>query len=808
MLRHNLKTIFRQLWRSPLFTGIHFVGLTIGLCAVLIIFLFIRQERSYDRHYAAAEDIYRVVQITETPNEVDYSAGNPYPMPIALREEVSDFAAVAGLHAEGSAVVRRPGVDHQQLEEVFYADEGFLEVFNYETSPKVAASILAEPGKALIAQSTAQQLFGEDNPIGKTLEVDNDRQVTIEAVYPDQIRGNIQPELLVSLSTLPEQLHGFDRTSWGVSIGGVTYVRLSPGQNPAQYERSLAAFVDKYMNGEEEGFSNQLELQPATSIHFDTRFDSYTSVATISSRYLWVAGAIALLILLMACFNFINLSLAQNLNKSQMIGMRKVLGASGKQLWLQNWGEAFLIAIIAGIASVTILQWALPQVETLLQRDIYFVGLADITVWLFVLLSLLFVSLVAGGYPAWVIARKRPTEVLGSSKVVSNRGQGRLRQGMVLAQFVITLVMICSALTVSQQLDFLKNKDLGFRQDAILQVAQSEPGLDAQLREEWDRHAGIEGVSFSIGAPTSGNRLGTSYYPKGQDPRNGTQSVGIKPVDENYAQAYDLKMLAGRFFSATDAQLMEERITESGAQWPVVINETLARKLGHENPELALNDKIIISVNDAEGEVVGVVKDFHTHSLHEAVEPLVMVPISGLYYEIGVKVNPGQISEVLTFLEQSWKGHYPDRYFNYEFLDEALAEQYLSEDRTSTLLQGFAGLAIFIACLGLFGLTAIMVQQRRKEIGLRKVLGASVAQLWALLSKDMIRLIGLAILIAAPLTWWAMSRWLADFAYSVDMTPATFIVGGTALLLIALVTVSGQAIRAALANPIEALRNE
>ena len=184
MLRHNLKTIFRQLWRSPLFTGIHFVGLTIGLCAVLIIFLFIRQERSYDRHYAAAEDIYRVVQITKTPNEVDYSAGNPYPMPIALREEVPDFAAVAGLHAEGSAVVRRPGVDHQQLGEVFYADEGFLEAFNYETSPKVRASVLAEPGKALIAQSTAQQLFGEENPIGKTLEVDGDRQVTIEAIYP------------------------------------------------------------------------------------------------------------------------------------------------------------------------------------------------------------------------------------------------------------------------------------------------------------------------------------------------------------------------------------------------------------------------------------------------------------------------------------------------------------------------------------------------------------------------------------------------------------------------------------------------
>ncbi|MEO0723717.1 MAG: ABC transporter permease [Bacteroidota bacterium] len=808
MLRHNLKTIIRQLWRSPLFTGIHLLGLTIGLCAVLIIFLFIRQERSYDRHYAGAEDIYRVVQISETPNEVDYSAGNPYPLPIAMREEVSDFAAVAGLHAQGAAVVRRPGVDHQRLEEVFYADEEFLKIFNYETQPHVSADLLAEPGKALIAASTAKQLFGEENPVGKILELEGDLQVTIAATFPDQIRANIQPELLISLATLPEDLHGFDRTSWGVSIGGVTYVKLSSGQNPAQYERSLAAFVDKYMNGEEEGILNKLELQPATNIHFDTRFDSYTSVPPINARYLWVAAAIALLILLMACFNFINLSLAQNLNKSQMIGMRKVLGASGPQLWLQNWGEAFLIAIIAGTISITILQWAMPQVENLLQRDIYFVGLADITVWLFVLLSLLFVSLVAGGYPAWVIARKKPTEVLGSSKVVSNRGQGRLRQGMVLAQFVITLVMICSALTVSQQLDFLKNKDLGFRKDAIIQIAQGEPGLDAQLREEWARHAGVEEVSFSLGAPTSGNGLNTSYYPKGQDPKTGTFGVGIKPVDEYYAETYDLDILAGRFLSAADAKLMEERIPISGSEWPIVINEALARKLGHETPEAAVNDRIIISVNDAEGKIVGVVNDFHTHSLHDDVQPMIMVPFAPFYYEIGVRVNPAQLSGVLTFLQDSWKERFPDRYFDYSFLDEALAEQYLSEDRTSTLLQGFAGLAIFIACLGLFGLTAIMVQQRRKEIGLRKVLGASVAQLWALLSKDMIRLIGLAILIAAPLTWWAMSRWLADFAYSVDMTPTTFVVGGIALLMIALVTVSGQAIRAALANPIEALRNE
>lgn len=808
MLQHTLKTIFRQLRNSPLFTSIHLLGLTIGLGAVLVIFLFIRQELSYDRSYAGSENIYRLVDVTTNQGEVDYSAGNPYPLPAALRNEIPDLAYVSGLHYQGSGIVRAQGKDHQRLEEVVFADENFLHIFDYNTNPLVSPDVLAQPGEALLSQSTAERLFGTQNPVGQTLDLNTDLQVNIAGVFPDQVQANIQPDLLVSLATLPEELHGFDRTSWGVSIGGVTYVKLADGETPAQYERSLAGFVDKYMNGEEEGYQRRLELQPAVDIHFDTRFDNYTSTSSVNPTYLWVAAAIGLLILLMACFNFVNLSLAQNLTKSQMIGMRKVLGASGNQLWLQNWGEALVLSLLAGTGGILCMQWALPQVEELLQRDIYFGGLADLSVWSFVLLSLLFVSLVAGGYPAWVIARKRPQEVLGSSKLVSNRGQGRLRQGMVLAQFVITLLMICSAITVSRQLDYLKNKDLGFRQDAIVQVAMGEPGLDAQLREEWNRYAGIEAVSFSLGAPTSNNRLNTSYYPKGKDPKNSTTEVGIKPVDEYYAEAYDLEMLGGRFVSAADARLMEDRIREENANWPIVVNEQLARDLGHTDPATAIGDHIILGVNNADGEIVGVVKDFHTHSLHDQVQPMIMAAVSGLYYEVGIKVNPAQLSSVIPFLTDSWKARYPDQYFDYSYLDESLAEQYLNEDRTSALLQSFAGLAIFIACLGLFGLTAIMVRQRRKEIGLRKVLGASVSQLWAMLSRDMIRLLGIAILISAPLSWYAMNRWLADFAYRVDVHPSTFFIGGIVLLLIALMTVSGQAIRAALANPVEALRNE
>lgn len=808
MLKHTLKTIIRQLWRSPMFTSIHLLGLTIGLCAVLIIFLFIRQEMSYDRHYAGAEDIYRVITVEKGHGGVEYSAGTPYPVPAALRNEIPDIEAVAGLHHQGSGIVRRPGKDHQRLEEIIFADEGFFKVFDYNTALSSNPEVLGEPGKALLSESTAEQLFGKEDPVGKTLELDIDEQVTIAGIFPDQTRANLQPEILVSLATLPENLHGFDRTNWGVSIGGVAYVRLASGQQPEQFERSLAGLVDTYMNGDDEGLKNSLVLQPATDIHFDTRLDNYTTVVTTNPLYLWVAGGIGLLILLMACFNFVNLSLAQNLAKSQMIGMRKVLGASGPQLWLQNWGEALLLSVIAGVFGILALQWALPQVEELLKRDIYFTGFADSTVWIFVLLSLLFVSLLAGGYPAWVISRKRPQEVLGSSKLVSNRGQGRLRQAMVLAQFVITLLMICSAITVSRQLDFLKSKDLGFRKDAIVQVGQAEPGDNLQLKEEWQRYAGVESVSFSLGAPTSGNRLNTSYYPKGKDPQNSSTGVGLKAVDEHYAETYELEVLAGRFVSSADTRLMEERMPINGAEWPIVINEALAKELGHTSAEAAINDRLILGVNDADCEIVGVVRDFHTHSLHDQVQPMIMVPIAGLYYEIGVKMNPTQINGVLSSLEEGWKARYPDKYFDYRFLDESLVKQYRSEDRTSALLQAFAGLAIFIACLGLFGLTAIMVRQRRKEIGLRKVLGASVAQLWILLSKDMVRLIIVAIVIAAPLTWWAMNRWLADFAYRVEMSSTTFVIGGIALLLIALLTISGQAVRAALANPVEALRNE
>ncbi len=805
MLQHTLKTIFRQLYRAPLFTSIHLLGLSAGFCAVLIIFLYIRQELSYDQD---CPNVYRVTQIQEQHGELSYSEGSAYVMPAALRTDIPDFAVVSGIHVQGDGVVRLPGQDFLRLEEVIWADEEWLKLFDYEWVTKPDPEVLAQPNKVLLSATTAEQLFGDQAVLGQELDLDGTYNLTVAGVFQDRQQSNLQPEMLVSLITLPEQLHGFDRTDWGLSIGGITYVKLAEGQQPQQFASSLAAFVDKYLNGGDEGVKNTLHLQALSTQHFDTRFEDYTTVPTSSETNLWIAAGIGLLILLMACFNFVNLSLAENLTKRQVVGMQKILGARSQQLWLQGWGQALLLALIGLGLGVLLMQLLLPQVETMLERPLAYHGLSDGSVWGFVLATVGVVSLIAGAYPAYVIARKRPQEVLSNAKLVSNGRQRSIRHGIVLAQFVITLLMICSAVTVSRQLTYLQNKDLGFRQDAIMQIGLPQPGLNETARTTWQRIVGVEAVSFSLGAPTSGNRLGTSYYPKGKDPQQYTEGVDLKPVDEQFADAYELEILAGKFLEATDAYRIDEATEDANPEWPIVINETLLHELGYAEAEAAIGEYIVLGVNNADCLIKGVVADFHTHSLRESVAPLIMTPLGNLYYEVGLKIAPDKVSDVLAQVEASYLTLFPDQYFDYQFLDQAMADQYIQEDRINSLLQGLAGLAIIIACLGLFGLTAIMVQQRRREIGLRKVLGASVASIWGLLSKDMLRLIAIALLIAGPLAWYAMQQWLAGFAFSVDLNVWSFVLGGLLLVGIALLTVSGLAIRAALSNPINALRNE
>jgi putative ABC transport system permease protein len=808
MFSQTLKYIFRQLRRQAVFTGIHLVGLTVGCLSAMLLFLYVRHELNFDQDRPAAQRIYRLVETSSIQGRLEYSGGLPFPMPAALRTEIPDLEVVSGIYYQGEGTIRLANGAHQRVEEAYFADAEFLDLFSIALQGGVSANVLEAPGQVLLSASLANRLFGSQKAIGKTLDLNDQLPLTVAGVFPDQEHTHLAADLLVSLPSLTSDFLGFDKDSWGVSIGGATYVRLAEGQQPTQYTKALAGLVDKYLNGTEEGAVNTLLLQPLRDIHFDTRFNGPASVAPIPVGYLWVAGAIGLLILLMACFNFVNLSLAQSLRKSPEVGMRRILGASGNQLWFQYWGEALVLTLSAGLLSSMLLPLLLPYLAQLFGQQLAFYGLRDGSLWLFMTTILLLISLLAGGYPAWILARKRPNQVMSGHKIVGSRGESRLRQAMVLAQFVITLVMVCGAITVARQLDYFQNKNLGFKQDAIIMVAQTDAGTDAQLREEWLRQAGIEAVSFGLGAPTSTNTINTSYYPKGKDEQTNTRKVELKPADEHYAAMYDLQLVAGRFLSTADSRQAGDEFPERGAERSVVINETMAKSMGYPNYEQVLGQSIVLGINNMEGKIVGVTKDFHTSSLREAVPEMVMIPLPPLYYQIGVKVDPSRLASVLGYLEQAWKIRYPGQYFDYTFLDEAIAEQYLKETRTNTLLKIFAGLAIFIACLGLFGLTAIMAAQRRKEIGLRKVLGASVWGIYGLLSKDMVRLIGLALFISIPLAWWGMQQWLNGFAYRVNISPWTFAFAGILLLVIALLTVSGQAMRAAVANPVESLRSE
>ncbi len=807
MLQHNLKIIFRQLKKQWLFTGIHTVGLTVGFACCLLIFLFIRYEMSFDRHHPNADRTYRITMITNNQGELDYSSNTPYPFGEAFRADFPDAEHVGMVHFNGSTTFIIPNQEVVELEEVLFAEQNILEMFAINLVEANTDRPLDQPGSGLLSQSTAARLF-DGQAIGQTLELSDTVLIEIVGIYEDlPSTTHLQADALVSYASLTSDLVGFNIEEWGVSIGGSTYVTLPEGTSSEQYTADLEAFATKYMFDEELGLANEINLQPIGAIHFDTRFGSSGSpVRPIQSIYLWVFGSVGLLILLMACFNFVNLSLAQSIRKSQEVGMRKVLGAGRRQLWFQYWGEAVVLASLAAVFSHVIAQLTLPGINALLDKQMDIAALVSLPVLLFSGLVLVLISLLAGGYPAWSLARKEPKQVLQGSKLVGARGEGRLRSAMVLAQFVITLLIIIGAVTVARQVQFMQQKDLGFNKDAIIQVSLPDPGQNSTLATEWLRHPAVEEVSFTLGAPTSRNNIHTTFYPKGADPSSSIKRVGIKATDPNYQATYGLHLASGRYLNDADARKVGDGFPEGEVN--VVVNETLIRQMGYAEATEAIGEKMIVSINNIEAEIVGVLQDFNTTSLREAVEPIILMPMPALYYQAGLKIDPNQLNNLLPVLENSWNEQYEGALFEYTFLDETIAEQYSEEQRIFGLLQVFAGLAIFIACLGLFGLSAIMVGQRQKEIGLRKVLGASVAGLVGLLSKDMLRLVLVALVIAAPVAWWLMNGWLENFAYRVAVGWWVFLLAGFVLLLIAFLTISGQALKAALANPVKALRSE
>ncbi|UFH54210.1 ABC transporter permease [Spirosoma sp. KNUC1025] len=806
MLINYLKIAWRNLAKYPTTTGINLIGLTLGLTTCLLILLFIRYEWRFDRFHPVGDRIYRINEITKTGNDTEKSGIVPYPLGAAIRTDFPDWPVVASIHAEENTSVVLSPEKILSEDRVLFAEPQVFDLFALTMRVGNARAILDQPNQVILTESTARNFFGNTAPIGKTFRLGQTTMLRVAGIMEDMpAQTHLNASMIVSYKTLKTYM-SWDITQWGLRSAGSVYALLPEGQNPAQYASRLDKASKKYFEDENRsGSLRHLTLQPLEDIHLNPEFGGTPFVPPIAPTYLWVFGIIGLFVLLIACINFVNMATARATTRAKEVGVRKVIGATFSQLVGQFLSEAFWLSMFSASLAVFISYLTLPTLNTFLQKQIAFDGPV---VTGFMLALALLTALSAGTYPAFFMAKLKPVKVLKSRAEVGRGSQGWVRQGLVVFQFSISIILAVGVLVIYQQMKLFREKDLGFNRDAVVTV--SLPDAESKLnvfRHSLSEIPGVEQISFAIGAPTSNNNFTTGMHP---DPANPNQriNVNIKLADAHYLQTYGLKLAAGRFLTDSDTLSISQTVPFEQRRYVFVVNEALVKALGYAKPEKILGRRVKIGLNDITAEIVGVVRDFHASSLRESIQPVVMLNFPHYYFSAGLKLQPTNLPATMASIERAYKEHYPNSLYEAEFLDQSLQKLYEEESRQFTLLRVFAGLALIICCLGLWGLATFTIERRTKEIGVRKVLGASITNVVALLSKDFLKLVLIAILIGSPVAWWAMNQWLKDFAYKINVEWWMFALTGFLSITIALLTVSFQSIKAALMNPVKSLKTE
>ena len=802
MIKNYLITTFRNFVRNQSYTLINILGLSIGITCCIVIFLIVRHDLSFDKFHAKGDQIYRIVHDQANASGVDYSGVTPYPVANAFRNDFPEIPLVTQFHEEDDVLVKS-GTDKFTLEDIVFADSLFFEVFSFdvvEGNPRVE---LGQKGKAFLTESTAEKFFK-----GKregTFRLENLEDIEIVGIVADPpSTSEIRYSMIVSYPTLSEDIVGFDIDQWGLNSSGYSYIVLPEHVSKDDVEKRFSRFVDKYYD-EEDKKQETYHLQPLREIHFDRRYNA-ESAQTSSMVTLALLGVF---ILCIACINFINLATALAVKKSKEIGIRKTLGAKRSQLTTYFLGETFILTLFSVLISLCVVEWMLPWLNGFLDKNLGDSLFTDPTLLLFLVLLTFVVTLLSGAYPAIILSGYNPVAVLKNKLTTQGSSAGGVRKVLVAFQFIIAQSLIIGTLVVSDQMSYFKNAPLGFTKEAIINV--SMPTSDQQIRESFttrlSTNSNVKNISFSIGGPVSDNGIGTSFFlaEKGEIERF---DVALKLADHHYLETYDLKLIAGRWISESEEKLAGPPLEWKDRQYVLVLNESAAKQLGFANPAEVLGKRVRVGINNIEAPVVGVVKDFHTNSFHEAIQPVILMNFSHFYYDAGIRISSENMSETLAFIEKTWSDLHPDYSFEYSFMDEYIETLYQQEERTFTLFKVFAGMSIFIACLGLYGLISFMANQKLKEVGIRKVLGASVSSIVILFSKEFVKLIVLAFIIAAPVAYYFMNEWLNTFAYNIDINWSVFAIAILATCVIALATVSYRAVKAAVTNPVDTLRSE
>ncbi len=779
MLRNYLKIAYRNLKRRKGYTFINVGGLGLGLACCFLIMLFVRHELSFDRFHEKAERIYRILPADEQgPAASTPSATGPDVA--AVFPGVEAFVRV---RPYGSPYLKVDGRS-RRVSDYFKADPSFFEVFDFPLLRGNPETALIDPHSLVLTESSARALFGSENPMGKTVTYGDDIELTVTGVMADvPANSHLQFSYLGSFNMLPE-LRGEGALHNYTDLNYHTYLLLQQGTDAAALERQMSELVaERY-----EGYS--VRLQPLTNIHFatDIRFDA---AITRSIRYLYVFSAVALLILLIACVNFTNLATARATQRAKEVGVRKAVGAQRRQVVFQFLGESVLLSLLAlGLAFVLVML-LMPTFGTVIGAEVNLGGSLDVIV-LFIGIGLA-AGLLAGSYPAFYLSAFRPARVLKGDQAQQRSGRW-LQKALIVFQFAAAIVLLVGTFTVYDQLHFMRSQDLGFEEEHVLffqAPASVESGYDA-FKQELLQNPQIQSVALSTPPGRVGTNRGYNWPGATREEDEGDDFWTII-AGSGYLETMGIDLKAGRAFASM-----------ADTQDVYILNETAVQMLEWEDPV----GHSFRAWDRPMGRVIGVVEDFHFQSLHSQIEPVVINFKPGWVSTVAVRVAPGALPGALDYIQSVWDRFSPGYAFNYTFLDEDFGRAYAAEEALIQRFGFFAAGAILIACLGLFGLAAYAAERRTKEIGVRKVLGASTPGLMALLSKDFLMLVGIAFVIAAPLAYYAMNRWLQDFAYRIDIGVGVFALAGVLAVLIALATVSYQALRAALADPVEALRSE
>ncbi len=800
MLKNYFKIAFRNLWRHKAFSFINIMGLAVGMTACFLIFLYVSFETSYDNFHSKADRIYRIVSDVKTPSETISSGITIAPLAVYLKEDFPEVEDAVRISSDGFLV--RKGNTKFQEEMSVMADSTLFNVFDFPLIKGNKNTALKEPMSIILSQKAAKKYFGKTDPLGQQLLLTGKAiNATVTGVMKNIPKNSqVQADMIVSMSSAQQIYDRPTSDSEWTNHGYLTYLLMKPHTDIKAFEKKLPGFMEAHHGKQmkELQMYESLYLEPLRDVYLKSTHTGFTPAKTFvtgSITNVYIFSIIAIFILIIACINFINLTTARSAERAKEVGIRKVVGAARLQLARQFISESVIICIIAFALSVLLGVLALPIFNHLAGKEITDGIFNDPLQIVFLFLLSIAVGIIAGFYPALVLSSYRPVSVLKGRFATGTKGLF-LRKGLVVFQFIISIALITATIVVYTQLNFMRNRDLGFNKDQEMIIYTNQDKNKDAFKQSLASVPGIISTSYSSSVP--GDDF-TSAYSQFENAKGETQKTNINLffVDYDYADQYKLKLVAGRTFS-------KDFGTDSTQA--MVINESAAKMLGYNRPSQAVGRNF--DQWGRKGKIIGVLKDFNYESLQKKIEPLAMRIETWAYGILSIKMASTNLPATVKAIGNKWNQTIPNRPFDYYFLDESFDKLYHAQDNFGNLFFNFAILAVFISCLGLLGLASYSTIQRTKEIGVRKVLGASVSNIVNLLSVEFIKLVLIAFMVAAPLAWFGMHKWLEDFAYRANISWWIFAVAGLSAILIAFFTISFQAIKAAVANPVKSLRTE